>query len=908
MSAMAASIPESSLPAAEIRNWIRDGFREYGPDPWLFLRELAQNSRDAGARQIQIRAYRDDQGRECVEFQDDGGGMSQRTARDYLFRFYASSKEKAPGAAGRFGIGFWSVWRFSPSSLFIASRRGRHAWAVGVNENFQVRELDKPDLRKGTRIVLQRFAAFKDEVTFQNKVFRAAYRYCRHLMRMRPAHHILPVTVNGKRISYPLIPPGPYGRPFRSRRVSGGTALGEEPEVRVFSGGLPVWRGTSLVELTGDQERRAAPELSAHGLYPVVWMECPHLKINLSRRHPVHDPILEYLRRRGEREVARLFDRILNRDGGRRLPGRIRDTVESAAFHLRGRTWIQVAILLMLLIPGEIMLLRHWLKPHAPQVLESLANKEMHYTQTTMETGGNGAAPDLAYSPGTNRYFRLFAAAHFDLQRGFVYRPGTFGPAPVTGRAKSAIRVRLKAIGAAATLLPHPTGFHIQPSSLVWNRNPVASVLQYDAGTYRINLPAGESGELNYTCIPFGQERLSPNQRRRLGSPPLIRKWPQEIVDLTRRARSLSVPQRVEATRNFVAENLKATPSEAAARRFDRLSKGDWIHRVLEIRQGDCDVINGFAVLLLRRLGIPARLGIGWVGYNGRLAPRLHAWIEFYHQKWHTLDLSIPPEAVLPESSARIRPAMRLPAWILIAIMLLIVMLLTALFKRRRRRDSKRDEVLSRLVLGVLLYPGRWGKHGRLWTSAVLPCLNGSRISLSRALARIRRRGLYSASAANPLVSRHSRVLDSGNLHFQQIFRLIYGIVDLDDIQSAGIRAFSPEETAADPLLNFLAGMGRKMGRWGWRTAVTADREALPPRWIDLSGMSTRLPKFWRRPLLVISPGHADYTRACRFNLNRIYLTAVEVVGNAQAEAPVLTPRSLEIYTRLAKRILEVQS
>ncbi|MEO0815272.1 MAG: ATP-binding protein, partial [Myxococcota bacterium] len=64
----------------------------YGQDPFVFLRELAQNSRDAGADRIDIEFEAvGDRWRLC--FRDDGAGMSFEEAKRYLFRLYASSKE-----------------------------------------------------------------------------------------------------------------------------------------------------------------------------------------------------------------------------------------------------------------------------------------------------------------------------------------------------------------------------------------------------------------------------------------------------------------------------------------------------------------------------------------------------------------------------------------------------------------------------------------------------------------------------------------------------------------------------------------------------------------------------------------------------------------------------------------------
>ncbi|MBN1196482.1 MAG: ATP-binding protein [Candidatus Aminicenantes bacterium] len=904
---------ETLLPAAEILRWIRDGFREYGPDRWLFLRELAQNSRDAGADKIEIRAFRNDLGRECLEFRDNGCGMTRQTARDYLFRFYASSKENTSRAAGRFGIGFWSVWRFGPVLLRIFSRHKNQSWAVEVDAEFHVEELPPARLESGTLIVLQRPAAFRNEASFQDAVKLGASRYCRHLMRCRPAHRILPVTVNGQLISRPLRPPGSFGHSFRNRRISGGAALGENPEIRIFSGGLPVWRGTSIAEITGDGERPSSPQISAHGLYPVIWMECPDIQVDLSRRHLLRDTRLTRLRRRGEREIMRLFSRILDQGGKRSLAGRIRDGLETMTFFLRGRTWLKAGLILMLLIPVEIFLLRHWLNPGNAATLEQLTRKEIRYTRTTVDDGVAGAAPDLIYSPGKNLYFRLFSAESFDSQRGFVYRPGVPETVKGIGRAEESIHVRLEITAAPDSLLPYPSGYEIDPSSLRWEGHPLRAELRGDSGARLIDLPPGSSGILSYSCFPAKQENLlNPEHRRRLQSLPPRKQWPAEIRELSEKVRNLSIAQRVTQVKDFVARKLTPQPAADTARRFLRLKAGDWTRRVLAIRRGDCDVINGFAVLLLRHVGIPARMGIGWVGTNGRLAPRLHAWIEYHHQSWHYLDLSIPPSAG-PADSAKPAPLGSgpdaPPDWIPITGGLVSLITIAAIvwMRRRRRitRDPEKDAVLSRLVLGALLYPGRWGSRSSLWSSAVLPLMNGRRLSLRRALSRIQGKGLFCASPENPLAHRCRIILDSGSPHFRHLYRLIYGIVDLDPIAKAGIRAVMPNDREKDLLLDQLTVLGEKMKYRGWRVGITNKAEALPPQWIDISLLGRKLPRFWRRPVLAISLRHPAYIKAAGRASRHQKETILALIAESLTEAPVLFGHAFEVPSILARRVLK---
>src|SRR5438045_1793851 len=92
----------------------------YGADPWIFVRELLQNARDAGARRVRIVTTERD-GQVRLTCRDDGTGMTAEHAQKFLFKLYASSKENEAGMAGRFGVGFWSILRFGPAQIVVRS-------------------------------------------------------------------------------------------------------------------------------------------------------------------------------------------------------------------------------------------------------------------------------------------------------------------------------------------------------------------------------------------------------------------------------------------------------------------------------------------------------------------------------------------------------------------------------------------------------------------------------------------------------------------------------------------------------------------------------------------------------------------------------------------------------------------
>ncbi|MEJ2190550.1 MAG: ATP-binding protein [Acidobacteriota bacterium] len=196
----------------------------YGPDAWVFVRELLQNARDAGARRVWLSGVRSG-GRDRVVCRDDGGGMSFDHARRYLFTLYASSKRGQPRSAGRFGIGFWSVLRFAPETILVRSRpRSGEGWQVRLAGDLEHVKGEGAIMDPGTEIVLERRAGGpQPEKALREAVLRdAPFLRCRG-GKERP----LEVLVNGRRVAGEL-DVEPPSLSFRRRGLRGVVALGRE--------------------------------------------------------------------------------------------------------------------------------------------------------------------------------------------------------------------------------------------------------------------------------------------------------------------------------------------------------------------------------------------------------------------------------------------------------------------------------------------------------------------------------------------------------------------------------------------------------------------------------------------------------------------------------------------------------
>ncbi len=311
-------------PSTELfRQRARAEAARYGSDPWVFVRELLQNARDAGAGRVAIEVSRNGS-HEQVSLRDDGCGMSYEHARRYLFALYASSKENSREQAGKFGIGFWSVLRFEPSTIVIRScSRGKRAggssrgeaWQVSLDGTLDRVEVSPADLETGTEIVLERPA--RDGCDLAAEVMAATRRYGRFLSRRGDPETPLPVTVDGRSANAELKLEAPSAT-FRGKGFRGVVGLGPVPEVELFAQGLFVRSASSL------QDLRAAGELSGGAaattedvlaelpsLTPRVLIDSAELDLLLARSDARYDKHLRRILRTAEKQLGRLITRQL---------------------------------------------------------------------------------------------------------------------------------------------------------------------------------------------------------------------------------------------------------------------------------------------------------------------------------------------------------------------------------------------------------------------------------------------------------------------------------------------------------------------------------------------------------------------------------------------------------------------
>lgn len=674
----------------EFKRSARLGCRVYGDDPWFFLRELAQNSRDAGASRMDVEASWERLSLEVVRVTDDGTGMSLEHARKYLFRLYSSSKENDPTAAGMYGIGFWSVLLFGPSHIVLESNTGAERWGISISPDFKLRQVDCHLDRRGTRVTLVRQARSSSQARFVADVRIAASRFCKHLRRNNRQADALPMYVQGHSVARPLELSGPVTLAFKEGKVEGVVGLAEEPRVELLARGLPVWNGLLLDELTHSASNNRWRSEIARGLSPVFVLNGNDLNVIMSRNAVVDDRALARVRRVASRSLNRLVQQHLQRTFPVSLSGTLAAWWERArqfVLGIRPLVWGLVGLSLVVFVtawwagtvflpggsapdvPGvvapsveenessvsfeEESATPSGLPPCGPDDMSCRQSARMlpgRYEGAVVNRARMHRAVDLSYAPPRNAWFKILTADTYKPGSGLLTDSGRLDavlPAADYHCRQGCLRVTLNLPAKGRAVLPVPSGFMLVSDSVKVNRAGASPAGRNRAGEYLLDLPAG-AVEVVYEVGPPAQfEDIPAHIFSALTAIPNSHAWPPEVDSIVSNALVLPVGERV----------LAAVRTARALVRYDRSNETvilyeagpdslDWLSFVLSVGRGDCDVINGLVAVILRRMNVPARLAVGLVGENGRVAPGLHAWTEYWDQGWHTVDASRPPASV----------------------------------------------------------------------------------------------------------------------------------------------------------------------------------------------------------------------------------------------------------------------
>jgi hypothetical protein len=940
----------------EFRKWIEAGFKDYGKEPWYFIRELAQNSRDAGAHTIRVTAGRTTQENEILVFEDDGCGMTYDHAAKYLFRLYASSKANEKYAAGMFGIGFWTVLKFNPQKIIIESNNGSETWAVLVDADLNTTPIACHLKDKGTRITLIRPPVEKTAGLFVKKTEEALVRYCSYLRRNTRYAQPLPVLFGEQNITKELSLPGPVTLSFQKGPVEGVVGLAPLPEVRLYARGLPVWEGTTLDELSHTPPPRTRKQEMAQGLAPVFLLNGSNLEVNISRRKVIDNHALQRTRKAAEDALSELVemtaDSISPRNAVQRFTGRFKKTISSI---LRS-TWKTILVSALLILPLEYALLTVFYKKPAKSIQRpalSMKVENNRYSGATVGTIGTSNRVYISYQPPIDTWFKLYHAEKYRDESGFVQTFGggesfTFPQINCGENGENSMTMVFTAPEKGTILLPQPVGFILDPAGVTLDGTPLSSRYR-PSGSSMTTILAG--GVIRYrSCRPAARNTLSEDAILRLTQLPENLSIPPSIQQELDKTIESSTDQKVDTALRLTAELLRYDDSAIIAQRYSTSVGPNWFHRVLNIGAGDCDVLNSMTILLLRKMGIPARLVVGLIGEKGKILPGMHAWTEYYDGYWRSLDVSvytpfardtIPAAAVppsfrrsdtVPAVSGRISMAElrekrdrlnnekkrfglleRLyPVLYYLSFLILFLFIVFALLTRRRpsedsfqAKDMNRvEENLAGMALHALLHPGAWGDEAGIRHVNIIPTINGTSISLNRAIKLAKTGKLFYINRMNRLskyVKKSSiPIMETGRPAFDPLIRLLPGVVSLNRI--AALKAVKPEKAKNPAVGKLLTAVNRLISppclpALGLTTADFYDVDLSPLPSLSAAGIPNRF--------IAVNPSCPRFQSILALFEKNPRLAQFKLIKMLLKESEMFTIPHKIILQRAARRLLK---
>ncbi len=868
-----------------------------GSDPWVFVRELLQNARDAGATEVRFKVEHGD-GREWISCRDDGSGMTFEHARQFLFTLYASSKLDEKSAAGQFGVGFWSVLRFEPDLIKVRSRPADDdGWELRVDGGFRSVRQHSLVMQPGTEVILERPESGEDLASVLRQAISSDARYLRRRDQPTTAIEIL---VNGEPVAVEVDLPSPNVRVDEpGLRLT--AALTSSPQVEVFAHGLRVRNAAFLDELLLSEtaEGPASSELP-DGLLPRVVLDSDRLQVLLARGEAREDATLRRLVQRAEREVGLLVGAELDQiagpqhflrwfDGLRRVVGGPVRALAAVALLAAvvgltalGMWWVEMAGVDGTEVVVEPTEVATTLDPAPLPETRRVPYRDLEvlYAGPSIDVLADGPVVDLRYWPEiaaplfVGLRIGSLGADGVPVRRTEVDPPTTYRGPPCT---EGCLEVELRFdAGPGIMQLPVASGHRIDPDTVSLDGDPV-ELWETALGDPVISLDQAVKGLLRYVSGPASAEY-----------PDLLSDWPDlpvALADQTAVLSEMAVPARVAAATQMVAGAVAYDRSQEAAHSFGELKDGglDLLAAAVEAGVGDCDVQNALLAAVLDGSGIPAWLAVGYVGADGHILGGLHAWVEYLEEdRWVVADASAawdvfgppaedgmvaspeltqgavtPPEAAqapTPETRGLGGPR----PWLAGIGLAALVFAVGAYLISRRRSSGHTVEAdgtvdLTRLLRGAILRPRAFSGVDSLYSRRLVPSAAGRRLSLSEVMRRAGDGRLFRSDHGSELARRVSAageaVIDSEVAEGAVVADLL-GARDIDAWSGLADRA--EPNPATDSMEEALQKLGE---RWSFRVA-----EGAPDRVSAIEGRLVGLPRHAR--LVVVDAGSGLWTAA----------------------------------------------
>lgn len=170
-----------SLADAALENLINQFAR-----PLDFLRELVQNSIDAGSPRVEVRIERHSDPANgqlavlAIHVEDWGEGMDERIIDSQLTRLFASTKEDDLTKIGKFGIGFTSIFAIQPEAVILRTGRHGESWELFFHPDRSFEKVRLDDPVAGTRVSLFKRLPAADVPSFVRECEWILGFWCEH--------------------------------------------------------------------------------------------------------------------------------------------------------------------------------------------------------------------------------------------------------------------------------------------------------------------------------------------------------------------------------------------------------------------------------------------------------------------------------------------------------------------------------------------------------------------------------------------------------------------------------------------------------------------------------------------------------------------------------------------------------
>jgi len=862
---------------------IRDSQKGYIDDPWVFLRELAQNSRDSGALEIKIDPGGHGSDNEVIIFSDNGKGMTYREAEKYLFRLYSSSKFKEKTSVGMYGVGFWTVMKFEPDEIKIESySEEEDKWAVILDGSLNHKSAECKLEKFGTRVTLIRKRVCSDHESFCMELEAGVLRYCRFIDRKAEKGKLLHVKFRGKLISEGLKYDDGISLKYGGRNFEGVVGLGDVPKVSLFTGGIPAWEGSTLDELSlVNNKGKDKNDYMKSGIAPVFHINGRNLRVNMSRRELIDDNSLQDVLKNSRKALNDLVqicsDHAYPRTRAKKVWYRLRKIYKD----ITSSYWKIIMVILILVIPLEIFLLNKFLPSKAGEVITPDVVNVERYRQysATVNKLGDGVIADIRYTPKENIWMKMFTAPVFDRERGFIWEgsSGNISQVASTSSAADNFRINIYIRNGGDVFLPHPSGFRIDEDSIRISGVKKVRVKSSVSGEIIVNIP-GYNKTLEYSCSVQKEEDDPGNRKKYLNIPGEVR-FPDEVESRISELFYQNMENKISKSIKLANILIDYDISDGTAGYYKNYRKNDnWLKKVLEIGAGDCDVVNGVLCLILRRSGVRSKLVVGLIGEKGFVLPQLHSWVEYYENGWEIADATafsnIRSNNTGPGSGLSFIGTDKngdkekgneiLPLLIKMLLLLLLLSIFPLILfykenlvkeKERKKKLNPRNKVKARrdvIEIGksYLLAPELWNYNFDIVEQEIITTISGKNISIKRAIRLLKQRKLFLGKAGNPLVDElkgsDEVIIDSDNSIQHSLIRLFYGIIDLGWLKGLGLDFENVNGTELST--GFISDVNQVLEKLSWKdlscvSAVNLDVHTF--RDIDLSIISYR--KFFRK-------------------------------------------------------------